>query len=471
MKRFFSLLPLVLIFSIFSEIQAQGPSQIEQIHYEQGKLIGSLPYGRHFYIVGSTRLPQGARADKVEVKIWDTGQYVTNKNRDKKILTADETASIMAAPPMVTATWFANQTEDTTKYKLYIDRPLEIARQYIIELNIYEKLYFHLTEAEKDEIIDIIVDETFLIAKAQGGIAKRDIQSIINKEVRDYLNAKDYYSEAFAEGTVATPSYRDLPIGQATINEFENTIGRNSATFQKLQVNELLVKEAKEELKEAVPGTNDFKVVMQEIDRINADLRASQQRIDSLREELPELLVLLREKLVTVYTDYIISYPEELNVAALEAIRIGTAFGGGVAGLNMLDVSNRDYDVFGYTALKFYLSPVDKRVAHPYMTDRFFINRLSIMVGFSVTGDLEYKGVALDRALGFYPVAGFSYDINRYMSIDIGGTMFKQRSLSPLTNDSNIRFAPLVGLNFDADLFNRMKAVFTGSAYNLNPNN
>jgi len=469
MKHIVSLLSLAFLFSLAAPAQAQRP--IQEVRYEQGKIIGSLPYGRHFYVVGSTRLPQGARADKVEIKIWDTGRYVTNKKRNKKPLTADETASILAQPPMVSASWFANQTDDTTKYKLYIDQPLEIARQHMIELTIYEKLYFDLSEAEKDEIIDIIVDDSFDIAKAQGGIAKRDNQNIINKEVRDYLNAKDYYSESFTNGTVAAASYRDLPIGQATISEFENTIGRNSATFQKLQVNELLAEEAKEELKETTPGTDDFRVVMQEIDRINADLRASKERIDSLREELPELLVLLREKLVTVYTDYIISYPEELNVAALEAIRIGTAFGGGLAGLNFLDVDNRDYDVFGYTALKFYLSPVDKRVANPYMSDRFFINRLAIMVGFSVTGDLEYNGVALDRALGFYPVAGLSYDLNRYMSIDIGGTMFKQRSLSPLTNDSNIRFAPLVGLNFDADLFNRMKAIFTGSAYNLDPNN
>jgi len=120
-------------------------------------------------------------------------------------------------------------------------------------------------------------------------------------------------------------------------------------------------------------------------------------------------------------------------VAEVDAIRIGTAFGGALVGLNLPDES-RSFDALGYSALKFYLRPVDKRLPQRV-----------------------------------YPLLGISFDVNRYMSIDLAGTLFAQPSLSPLTQNTNLRVGPVLGINFDGDLFNRFQTLFSGNQYQVNP--
>jgi hypothetical protein len=66
-------------------------------------------------------------------------------------------------------------------------------------------------------------------------------------------------------------------------------------------------------------------------------------------------------------------------------------------------------------------------------------------------------------------MVGFGYDFNRYFSLDLGMTIFKQQSVSPFSMNEKTRVAPVIGLNFDLDIFNRFSALFTGNNYTIKP--
>ncbi|MDN5202521.1 hypothetical protein QQ008_14130 [Fulvivirgaceae bacterium BMA10] len=152
---------------------------------------------------------------------------------------------------------------------------------------------------------------------------------------------------------------------------------------------------------------------------------------------------------------------------AVEAIRIGTTFGGSIVFLDVFGQSRQD--AISYVGLKFFLSPVDKRIADPYIGKDGIFKKTSILVGFQTGGDLNYKGQELLDAVGIKPILGFSYDINRYISVDIGSIFFIQPSISPLTNSEELKSALIVGISLDADALNRFRALFTSDNYKINP--
>lgn len=448
----------LLLIGAFPRLIAQEPAtSLETVLFDQGNIIGTLPYGRYFFIEGSTKLPYDGRADKVTVSIW----------RGKKLR---GTKDIIKAQdlPLISTSWVADRSDDISKFRLYINQPLELMEEYILEFIFYERLSFNLTENQKNEIIQSISQKVFDEVKRQQGIGKTAIKNIINGEVYSYLGTLDDYATYFPTGTDLNSEAGQVPISEATLEHLSRQIGSYSTKL--LIVKELTeqIKTVKDDLKNAVPGSTNYNNIQEELDNFIEQKRIAQEEFDALRDSLPNMLVVVREKLVETFTSYVITSPEIASVTELQALKIGTTFGGGLVGLNFQNEQARDLDVLSYTALKFYLSPVDKRIKDPYLDNRFFISRLSILLGFSLTQEINYKGASLDRALGFYPVAGLSYDLNRYISIDLGGTLFKQQSLSPLTNTDEIRVAPILGITFDADLFNRMRAVFGGEAYKIN---
>ena len=76
----------------------------------------------------------------------------------------------------------------------------------------------------------------------------------------------------------------------------------------------------------------------------------------------------------------------------------------------------------------------------------------------------------LEKALNFNPLLGFSYDVNRSLSIDGGATLFKQPSISPLQNRTDVRVGPVIGVNLDIDGFNRFSKLLGGEEYRIDPN-
>jgi len=92
------------------------------------------------------------------------------------------------------------------------------------------------------------------------------------------------------------------------------------------------------------------------------------------------------------------------------------------------------------------------------------------MLGVATSGSLEYRGQDLVKPIGITPVAGISYDFNRYFSLDLAATVFRQPSTSPLSSQKKTRFAPILGFTFDLDAFNRVKSLTGGEGpYNVSP--
>jgi|GEM_PF-3394165 len=153
---------------------------------------------------------------------------------------------------------------------------------------------------------------------------------------------------------------------------------------------------------------------------------------------------------------------------AIDKVRFGTAFGASSARLNAFSGGDKQWSAFGYFALKYYLRPVDKGLKEPYLNRHWFWGKSAIFVGLKAVGDLEYKGSTLNNLFGTKPVLGFSYDLNRFVSLDLGTVLFSQNSVRPLLNDKKqFRAAFTIGLSFDPDLINRMKALFSNEKYKI----
>lgn len=467
MKRLWFLASL-LVLSTAAWGQSAPGNTIPTVLYEQGKIIGSLPYGRYFYIKGNTKLPNNKRADKVRVRIWDSGRSKLMRSKGLPALDATQMGGIMASAPLDSATWNADRATDTLFFYLYMNRNLNFSSEYLLEFTFYEQEEFLLTSAQKEEVFQQVENRVFDQFKAKGGISQNDIQRLISEEVSLYFQLGISDSDLNAGETFAQKPQTSVKLVPGAIEKLSNEIGKYSSSFRLIEELDLEIKQAESDLKNLTPGTREYEDVQQVIIDFKKQQSDARARVGELRDKLPELLEPIRTQEVEVSSSYVITNPSELSVTDLQAIRIGSSFGSGIVGLNFLE-EDRGYDVFGYSALKFYFLPVDKRVADPYLTNRFFINRLSLLVGFSINREINYNGSLLQRPIGFYPVAGLSYDINRYLSVDLAATMFKQQSLSSLTQAQTIRFGPVIGINFDADLFNRVDALITGEQYNINP--
>ncbi len=466
-KKFWPFISAVFLLLFSYPIRGQM-SALPEVSYEQGKIIGSLPYGRHFFILGSTHLPKGERAKRVEVKIWQLPGHYYGARRTAQLPDANRVAEALAGPPLVTSYWSAEETDQIEVFRLYIDRPLEFASRYVLQFTYRVPVQFELDEDQKDELIRRIADKVFEKVLFQGGVSQRDIREIINKELGAYLGQMDEYAAYFSPNAEVYPKYENLPISSATLERLSREIGSFSATLQTIAFLEAQIKEAEEELAGLEAGSEEAQAVKEALEAMKEQKKEAEKKVEALREALPEMLHIVREKLIEARVTYTIEQPDALSVAEVDAIRIGTAFGGAMVGLNVLDPA-RSFDALGYSALKFYLRPVDKRLAQPYLTGEYFVNRLSVLAGVAFGGELEYRGQVLEKAIGVYPLLGLSFDVNRYMSIDLAGTLFAQPSLSPLAQTSDLRVGPVIGINFDGDLFNRFQTLFSGQPYQVNP--
>jgi archaellum component FlaC len=466
MKNQRLILPL-LVFLLFSSSSALfgqgGPDNTPVVQYTQGKITSGLPYGRHFFIKGTSKLPNGAYADKVRVRLWPTGRRFFNRKKQARPLDANETAQIFAEPPLDSAVWFADRAVDTLFFKLYISRSLDIASEYMLEFTFYERMKFELSENDKDVILANIGDRVYRYFRDKGGIQASVIKKIIDEEVNKTLTNVDSYGENFP-GMQAKSEYQ-IKLQPGTEEQLAKRIGSYTSSQALVEMLDLEIQTIENDLKNMDSNSDDFKNAQEELNNLKQQREDARTNVGNLKEDLPKILNIIREQYIETYASYVIPQPNELSKTQLEAVRLGSSFGAGAVGLNFLNEDARDLDVFGYTAIKFYLFPVDKRISDPYINDLFFINRLSLLVGISISGDLNYKGNTLEKAIGVYPVGGISYDVNRFLSIDLGGTLFRQNSLSPLTNANQVRVAPIIGINFDADLFNRFKTLGQGEPY------
>ncbi len=466
-----------LIFSSFfvgwaHSLNAQNTAATTpKVVYEQGKIIGSLPYGRHFYIIGNSKLANGAIADKVSVKIWTTGSIKFKRNQEIPEPATEIVEALEQQEPLVSAEWLAAKSDKPDQFQLYINEMLRPRTEYFVRFSLFKSFSFELTPEEKDEVILNITSEAFQQYRVENQITVPQLEKIINQETQKILERRLNLKEDQLLGTITDQQdvLPTLSVDENTLSDLSVLLGRMSSKQNLIEMNnKTIALEIKPVLDTEPEGSDDFQSAQEEQASIERQNRRLGRQRDSLKLVLIDRLEVVRRQLVRVSSELSILRPEAYNISELDAVNIGTSFGGAVVGLNYANRDARDFDVFSYTALKFHFLPIDKRINEPYL-DVFFINRLSFLLGISFTSDFNYKGDELEPVIGFFPILGASYDLSRYFSVDIGATMFKQRALSGLSNSQELRIGPIIGLSFDFDLLNRFKSTFTGEKYTVNP--
>lgn len=446
--------------------------KIKTVQFTQGKLIGALPYGQHFYIQGSTKLPKG-NADKVEILIFDAGSY--KKKEPNATLSEAEMANIIAglSGQLVNRSeWNAYRVinDKTDVFKAYIDAVLRFNRKYLVVITYSKKFAFTLTPQEKTTILNSVVDGAIREFSQNEQISLESIQELLNDETFRMLKRKAYAeNEVFFSAEDIRENLPNVVIEEPVLDVLREDVGQISSDETIIDQNKVTI--AQQESKLLTADSSNVEDIKEEIQDLKEENARRERNVREMRKKLDEKLTVIKNQMVVVGRDYVVGSPSAAtSVTEVNSIGVGTSFGGGVVGLNPFDANSRETDAFGYSAVKFFLSPVDKRVANPYLDDKFFINRLAILVGVSTTGDYTYRGQTLEKALNFNPLLGFSYDVNRSLSIDGGATLFKQPSISPLQNRTDVRVGPVIGVNLDIDGFNRFSKLLGGEEYRIDPN-
>lgn len=473
---------LNLPFLAFGQINSTAPltasgKLIPIVKFEQGEIIGSLPYGRHFYIQGTTRHAGSGKADRVDVEIYDTGKIGVFKKKKARIrlteadinrITARESQNLVAESSWNAYEAMTEDNQNPTEFSVYISTPLKFSHRYLVKFSYSKVFNYVLTEAEKNDILTKLKRRTIRVFNEVGEVVVETVQEQLN----------DLVTETLAQKVAASgDTYFDLekirknfkPVTVSSLENLGNVIPQiagHQLNIQDIQ-NDLERLRAR---KAALPQDSpDLASLNRQIEKNRDDLKEERAAKKLLDDELTNYLQIVKNQLVIVQEKYTLGGSNETSVTELQSIQVGSSFGSGFAGLNFQDEVNRDYDAFSYTALKFYFLPVDKRIADPYLDDIFFLNRLSFIFGVVNNGRLNYKGVELPKALALTPMAGFGYDFSRFFSIDVGVTIFKQESVSPFSTNEKTRVAPVLGLNFDIDIFNRFSTLFTGDNYKIKP--
>lgn len=156
--------------------------------------------------------------------------------------------------------------------------------------------------------------------------------------------------------------------------------------------------------------------------------------------------------------------------------RWGIVAGAGYAFLGKSD--NRDGDLFGHVAAKFYVfKRVDKTLkflkddTNNPLTSPVYKNgyeRFSIIVGGAVT-KLAFKGKELSNPVyGVKPMAGIGFDFLPELSLDAGVILFDyQRGNASLFSEleQKVGLGIFTTLSLDIDVFTRLRTAFSNKPY------
>ncbi|QNR24162.1 hypothetical protein [Croceimicrobium hydrocarbonivorans] len=190
-----------------------------------------------------------------------------------------------------------------------------------------------------------------------------------------------------------------------------------------------------------------------------------------MKADLKRLLDPLRGVLVEIRKVSTYRPEAAVNKEELDAIRIGTAIGAGALAFSTDQHRYWQLEGFGYVGLKFYLQPVDKRLVNPYLQSRKgFFKSTAILVGFVSGVSPKFKDQEIQAIGNIKPMLALSLDINRYISLDLGAAFYNMEYISPLKSGTYFSASPIIGLSFDADIFNRFSALISSDAYRIPAN-
>lgn len=461
------------LFSFLYFGQSLTAQEVPIVSIEQGEIIGALPYGRHFFINGSSTLPSGQLADSIVVRIYKTGNRdLFKKRRNIKTLTPINVNNVTAggnkSPYFVKeSTWLLYRSENKEQYRVYINQPLLFATQYLVEVNYFKRFNFTFTEVEKDIILDNVVNNLVAHYQKNGeSLTDEDAANYLNLAVLNVMKKK---TEVAGESFLGFGDIlENNPIIEASsiTSLSEDYLSLLAATKAEIQSTRKDIATKQKQLNKATG--NDAAALEEAIQELESTLSIYDDLVAENEIGLNKRLKIIKKQLALVVVDSPIAPTTPSGVTELDAIKVGTAFGGGGIFYNPKNPELREINALSYAALKFYFLPVDKRIDEPYLSDFPLLNRMALLFGVVTSGAFEYRGQQLEKPIGLSPVAGLSFDFNRYFSLDAGFTVFRQPSTSPYLSRKQTRFAPVVGITFDFDAFNRIKSMTGGEGpYNI----
>ena len=463
MKLSIHFLQFSLFFFLFSFISLDANSQnrrdysIPSVDVEQSWTTRSLPYGRKFYLKGNPKSPDGWRADKIEVKLYKTGEtFVTQNNKSNKVIKVRSSINNYKTPAnlLENLTWYKTLDTDTSQYEILITTPLQFKSVYLIEIEMHGQAVVQIDNNVKQlvltNVLNGIQSEIDAINdKADIEITFGDIYNRLETELKTQLQAISRIDATSIE--INKNQISDQPKILAQIVLANNVLKEKQSTFEAAKT------------AGKVLGDPLYDDALADVNKAQA---STVEYWEVANQQLADIYALTKVYTLSLYQS------AEPEVTELESILVGSTFGGGVAALNFNKENGNgrfksaDYNLFAYSALKFYLGPNDKRIKDPYLNG--VRSRFSILLGVVMTGKLNYDGQELERAIGIDPIIGISGDINRFISLDLGIIVTKQPTLNEsLFANSKLRTAPFLGVSFDMDLFNRFSSLLSRETYNI----
>ena len=175
---------ILIAFHLFS-VAAQETT-IQEIQFTQGKIIGDLPYGQHFYLTGSTKLEHGGNAEKVKVEIWTTGREIPSR-RKKTLPELDSTAIKFIRSNrknlINSSEWFAYRADDAEVFKVYINSLLKFQTEYFIEFTYSKVFTIQFSNEEKEAILEEVLTESGEYFRQNDQITDVVVGNILRKKL------------------------------------------------------------------------------------------------------------------------------------------------------------------------------------------------------------------------------------------------------------------------------------------------
>lgn len=471
-SHFFMIFIFLLVFNPKSFSQDQAKNALPEVTLFHGKIVDILPYSRKFFITGD--IPPFGEWELKKVSL------VIYKSNNVGAILSDT---------IISDEWI--KSSNNYQIKLFVSKGLNFNKKYLLNIT----YHLSLEIKDEDEINKFMkVTSSRLMNYAESklvgdkvDLVGSDLEELIKQEYKTFISQKFESNKSLVSFSIDnTNNNIDESFSVAFPDEKLSKLKNNySRYYQQINYLDTLNKKLKENTYDRIKIENGLKQdkIKPEIKKeledelLNKELQIRQveNRIASSQEELKKVDESIKTFFENDFKPFIsstITYGSEIvpsiaSIEDLETVRVGTSFGGGAAWLNNL---NDNYTVgFGYIGLKFHLQPVDKRLVDPYIGKNKNLNRLSFLIGFGLkSNNTQYHGQELKPlVLNTYPMLGFSYDINRYFSMEAGAMLFMYDAISPLKSSSTLKASPFVTLGFDIDLFNRFSALFKGQTYSL----
>ncbi|MEM9986397.1 MAG: hypothetical protein AAF804_14990, partial [Bacteroidota bacterium] len=159
--------------------------------YRNGKVLGQLPYGRAFMLVGKTRQPGTTQAaNVVEMLIYEEVNRGRRIRQQRRILFKPDSITISFSDRTYHSGywWQPDQDKPSSDFELYVGRPLKINTYYRIVLNFYQR--YTVDDQTTRQLVESVKLRIFEEGNASVRIA--DVEQALNDAVKAYAQETEF---------------------------------------------------------------------------------------------------------------------------------------------------------------------------------------------------------------------------------------------------------------------------------------